>query len=287
MAAGTLTIRDNGSGLSRQDIQDYLTTIGRSYTRNLGDQLNLFNPDDAQSLIGQFGLGFLSSFLIAERVTLTTRAVDPDAEGLRWYATGDETYHVVSHPQAAVGTQVELKLKPSAEFLLNEESLISAVRDYADLLPQPIHVNGSLYPVNLRAAPWEDVNTETAISEFIKRSFGNIAPLAVLRLDDYEFELGHDSMIVPMRGFLFIPNRSVVSVREYGTLRVYIRRMFICNSDRDLLPAWARFVSGVIDCPFLQPTASREDVHHDENYTLVRQALEAQLAALSDSGRKG
>jgi molecular chaperone HtpG len=68
-------------------------------------------------------------------------------------------------------------------------------------------------------------------------------------------------------------------VREYGTLRVYIRRMFICDSDRDLLPAWARFVSGVIDCPFLQPTASREDVHHDENYTLVRQALEAQLAA--------
>jgi molecular chaperone HtpG len=285
--AGTITIRDNGGGLSRQDIQDYLTTIGRSYTRNLGEKLSLFQPEEAESLIGQFGLGFLSSFLIASEVTLTTRALGSDAEGLQWYATGDETYHVEAHPVERAGTQVMLKLKPGLEFLLDDAQIEGVVQGYADLLPIAIHINGANAAVNLRAAPWEVSNADAAMRDFIGRTFNHERPLAVLPLHDHEIDLGHDSILIPMQGFLFIPNRSIASVREYGTLRVYIRRMFICNSDRDLLPTWARFVSGVIDCAFLQPTASREDVHHDENYQQVQQALEAQLSAfLSRAARE-
>src|SRR5437763_11722496 len=98
-------------------------------------------------------------------------------------------------------------------------------------------------------------------------------------------------MIVPKRGFLYGPPGSVASVREYGDLSVYIRRMFICDRERDLLPPWARFVRGAIDCPALQPTASREGIHQDENFESVQQALEDQLSAglqelaRSDPGR--
>src|SRR5262249_48023372 len=89
--------------------------------------------------------------------------------------------------------------------------------------------------------------------------------------------IGHDSITVQLQGFLFVPPGSVASVREYGDLNIYIRRMFICERERDLLPAWARFVRGVIECPLLQPTASREGIHQDENFELVRQAIEEQL----------
>jgi molecular chaperone HtpG len=99
--------------------------------------------------------------------------------------------------------------------------------------------------------------------------------------------LEHDSITIPLQGFLFVPPGSVLSVREYGDLSVYIRRMFICDGERDLLPPWARFVRGVIDCPVLQPTASREGIHQEENFESVRQALEEQLGqGLRDLARK-
>src|SRR5213080_1114040 len=84
-------------------------------------------------------------------------------------------------------------------------------------------------------------------------------------------------MTVPLKGFLFVPPGSVASVREYGDLNIFIRRMFICERERDLLPPWARFVRGVVDSPLLQPTASRESIHQDDNFELVRQAVEEQL----------
>src|SRR5579859_1824692 len=91
---GTLTISDNGSGLSADDITNYLSTIGRSYTRELGEKLSILSPDEANQLIGQFGLGFLSAFLIGAEVTLTTRAMGENVQALRWRSTGDIHYEV-------------------------------------------------------------------------------------------------------------------------------------------------------------------------------------------------
>jgi molecular chaperone HtpG len=125
--------------------------------------------------------------------------------------------------------------------------------------------------------PWEAADPEAAAREYAARLSHGTEPLFVLPLHDGKFHLGHDSVTVPLQGFLFVPPGSVASVREYGDLTVYIRRMFICDRERDLLPAWARFVRGVIDCPVLQPTASREGIHQDESFESVRQVLEEQL----------
>jgi molecular chaperone HtpG len=100
----------------------------------------------------------------------------------------------------------------------------------------------------------------------------------VLPLADGKVNLGHDTMTIPLQGFLFAPAESVVSLKEYGTVAVYIRRMAICDADKDLLPPWARFIRGVIDCPVLQPTASREAVHQDDAFDMVRQVLADQLS---------
>jgi molecular chaperone HtpG len=271
----TLIISDNGHGLTADEITNYLATIGRGYTRELRERLSLESAAEATELIGQFGLGFLSAFLLASEVTLLTRSFQ-GGPCYRWHSSGDEYYEMVPGWREEIGTTVELRLKPAASFLLQEKSLIETIRQYADFLPIPIHVQGDELPVNLLAPPWESDHPARAIKDYIARSFRSEA-LWVMPLEDRRIELVHDSLTVPMKGFLFVPPGSVASVREFGDLNVYIRRMFICERERDLLPPWARFVRGVVDSPLLQPTASRESIHQDENYELVRQSIEEQL----------
>jgi molecular chaperone HtpG len=283
-ARRVLTISDNGNGLTEEEIGTYLATIGRGYTRELRERLAFDSPEEAAALIGQFGLGFLSAFLLASEVTLLTRSLK-GGPALRWSSAGDEHYEIGPGEHDEVGTTVELKVKPNASFLLDEQALADTIRTYADFLPIPIHVNGDLASLNLMAPPWEDPIPARATLDYIRRVF-RTRPLFVLPLRDGKVSIGHDSISVPLAGFLVVPPGSMVSIREYGDLSVYIRRMFICERERDLLPAWARFVRGVIECPLLQPTASREGIHQDENFELVRQALEQQLGeGLQDLAR--
>jgi molecular chaperone HtpG len=279
LARRVLTISDNGSGLSQGEVVNYLSTIGRSYTRDLGERLSILAPEEAAKLIGQFGLGFLSAFLIASEVTLITRSMQPGSPALRWHSAGDVHYDMAPVSRDQVGTTVELLVKPSATFVLNEDVLIETIRQYADFLPIPIYVGRMSQPVNLMTPPWEAPDPQTQTIEYIERVFRAQDPLCVIPLSDQEINLGHDTLLLPLKGFLFVPPSSVASVREYGDLIVFIRRMFICDRQRDLLPPWARFVRGVIDCPLLQPTASREELHQDETFVFARQALETQLVA--------
>ena len=273
-----LTISDNGYGLTREEIADYLSTIGRSYTRELRENLSLLSPDEAGQLIGQFGFGFLSAFLVASEVTVITRSLQ-GGPAHRWRSEGDEHYEIEPATRQAAGTTIQLRIKPAASFVLREAMLVDIIRQYADFLPIPIHLNGDPGQLNLMAPPWEARDVETATHEYIERAFHLDNALCVIPLHDHRIEMGHDTLVVPLRGFLFVPPATVASVGEYGDLSVFIRRMFILNNEKHLLPPWARFVRGVIDCPHLQPTASREDVHQDETFEAVQQALEAQLGA--------
>lgn len=273
----TLTISDNGCGLTAEEIGTYLATIGRSYTRELRDRLTLVSPNDASTLVGQFGFGFLSAFLIASEVTITTRSSRPGNDALRWHATGDEDYTLTAGDRPMAGTTITLQVKPSAAFLLQPHLLRVTVQKYADFLPIPIYSEGSSFRANMMAPPWTAVDSYAASMEYVKRSFETTEPLCLIPLHEEKLDLGHDILTVPLSGFLFVPLISMASVREYGDTRVYIRHMYICDNERDLLPPWARFVRGMIDCPILQPTASREGVHQDEAFEAVQQALERQL----------
>lgn len=274
----TLTIEDNGDGMDDNDIAQYLTTIGNSYTREVSGSLEFLHPDRAQTLIGQFGMGFLSAFLIAASVTLHTRKVGAD-NGWVWSCDGGEYYDLRPTTVTHVGTRITIALKPEAEVFVNAKELMAVIQRYGDFLPIPIYLNVTPQPVNLMRPPWEFDPVEPAIATYIERTFHHANPLHVFLLRDQIIDLGHDTLTVPMRGVMFIPPSSVVSVREYGDVSVYIRHMFITDQERDLLPSWARFFRGVIDSPILQPTASRENLHQEESFMAVRQALEAQLLA--------
>ena len=271
-----LRISDNGYGLTRQEIEDYLATIGRSYTRELRQNLSALSPDEAAKLIGQFGFGFLSAFLLADEVRVVTRSFTGD-EAFEWISDGGESYEIKGATRDEVGTTVELRVKSAASFVLREGQLLEIVRQYADFLPLPIFLGSDPEPANLQVPPWEAPNTEEATRDYIERAFGG-TPLAIIPLHDHKVSLGHDTLTLPLQGFLFVPPGSVASVREYGDVMVFIRRMFICRDDDALLPPWARFIRGAIDSPHLQPTASREDLHQDDNFEATRAALEIQLA---------
>jgi len=278
--AKTITIQDNGSGLSEEEVGEYLSTIGRSYTRKLGEDLSFLSPEEAEKLIGQFGLGFLSAFLIASEVKLTTQSANTDHPPIEWRSSGDVHYDVQKiEENIPVGTRVELTIKPSATFLLNKQVMIETVQGFADFVPVPVHVESEALPANSMTPPWESVDPDIATREYISRKYGIQHPLALIPLEDYAIDLGHDEMTVPMCGFLFIPPGSVVSLQEYGDLSIYIRHMFICDDHRTLMPAWAKFVRGVVDCPHLQPTASREDIRQEDMFNFVKQAIEEQLTA--------
>ena len=275
-----IIIIDNGSGLTEDEVTEYLSTIGRSYTRQLGENLAFLSPDEASKLVGQFGLGFLSAFLIAEEVTLTTLSYKPDSKPVRWRSKGDVHYNVseVADEDVYVGTKVELTVKPEARFLLNERVMVDTVRSYADFLDIPVYVGDNDTPINSMQAPWRSVDPEIAMKDYVHRVFGHMSPLAIIPLNDQEIDIGNnDTITIPLEGFLFVPPGSVASIQEYGTVNIYIRRMFITEKHPRLLPSWAKFVLGVVDCPYLQPTASREDIQQDDMFFKVQKAIEEQL----------
>lgn len=272
----TIIIQDNGSGLTEDEVTEYLSTIGRSYTRQLGENLAILNPDEASRLVGQFGLGFLSAFLIAEEVVLTTKSYKEGSQGIRWRSAGDVHYNVAEVDDIEVGTRVELQVKPEASFLLNERVMVDTVRKYAEFLEIPVTVESD-DPVNAMMPPWIAADRQTEMRAYIARHFGHSEPLAIIELEDQEISIGHDSVTIPLEGFLFVPPGTLASVQEYGDVSIYIRRMFITEKHMQLLPSWAKFLRGVVDCPYLQPTASREDIQQDDMFFKVQKALDEQI----------
>jgi molecular chaperone HtpG len=280
--ARQLFIQDNGSGLTRDEITVFLATVGRGYTSELRAKLGAGGRDEALDLIGYFGLGLLSAFMIAQRVQITSCSYQTPDEAWRWVSEGGQSYALRRATREGVGTTVQLDLRDDALFLLDADALTDTLRAYAELLPVPITIGASGPAINTRPAPWmEEAEDEPAHTRAVRyaawvRDRLEANALAVLPLDDARTP---DGAVIPLRGALYVPERSIISIREYGDVAVYVRRMLITERERDLLPDWARFVTGVIECPLLNPTASRETLRHDEIYDAVRASLATQLLA--------
>jgi molecular chaperone HtpG len=170
-------------------------------------------------------------------VTMTTRSYRAGSAAIRWTCSGDEQYEIGAGERTEVGTTIEMRLKPAAAFLLQPGLLIDTIRRYADFLPVPIYVDGDPVPVNFMMPPWEapgveHVDRDRAVRAYLAHAGLPDDPLAIIHLEDHVVDLGHDRLSIPLRGFLYVPPVSFASVREYGDLRVYIRRMFIRDGER-------------------------------------------------------
>jgi molecular chaperone HtpG len=273
-ARGLVTISDDGSGLTADEIRAYLATIGAGYTRALRTD----HEHDA-TLIGQFGLGFLSAFVISDAVTVVTASYQEPGAAWRYHSTTGEAYVLAEAPPMPVGTRVELQLRDQFRTLASAELLRSVLRRYCCLLNVAVVIAGDATALNAEAPPWRvpvgdehPTQTRRRRLEFAKRFETTFEPVCTLPVEPVPAARAdrHASDAV---GVLWIQGGATYGTSDNRNLSVFVRGMLLDDDARDLLPYWAGFVGGVIESNALTPTASREDLQRDEIYAAVREAL--------------
>ena len=281
-----IQIRDNGCGLTDAEIDGYLSTIGRSGTDELRQRLAQADRGRAVELIGQFGIGLLSAFIVADRVAVVTRAAGHQA--LRWESDGGRNYTVAPAQRDETGTTVILHVTPEHSRYLDRSRLESIIRSYADFIGMPVYVNDDADPANAVTAPWHrgydsGQDRAAAYHDFWEHRFSGERSLHVFAVDetfqwpDAARPGGHGTGRV--RGVLAITDRHLPDVNARGTVDVYIAAMFIGSGNRDVLPPWARFLQGVVECNELTPNAARDNVIRDGVLAAAQQALGTRIVA--------
>jgi molecular chaperone HtpG len=261
-AQKTLTFADNGAGMTEEELHEYLSTIGRGFTELQKKDLREAGVQEALLLIGQFGIGLLSAFSVAEKVEIYTRSYQTGSPGFKWTCEGDIHYTVEPTEVPDPGTRVVLHLSDSSLVLLDDRRLTQAIKKYADFLSIPIFLKGN--QVNSCTPPWETEGDETDYADYIQARY-DLYPLAII---PFQF-----SDPLPLDGLLFVPMIPFELTRDFGEVDVYISRMFIKANDKELLPGWARFIKGVINTPDLTPTVSRDEMVRDKNHATIRAML--------------
>jgi molecular chaperone HtpG len=256
-----ITIRDNGTGMSRADLIDYLSNVGKSYTRQ--------QRESTEGLIGQFGIGFLSAFVVAKRVEVRTRKIGEE-QGWLWTNDGKKTYELTECAVDSPGTSVRVILRdPEDRGIIQETEVRDLIRKYADMLNVPIYLNGGGDPENTMRMPWEKpgltpLELELELHFYLERT-----------MTDSVLEVIPVKLTEPVRaeGVLYISRTRSISVNQRRTMRIYQDRMLLCDDGDDLLPEWARFVNGVLNTPDLTPTAARDNFIRNAVADQLRQAL--------------
>jgi molecular chaperone HtpG len=268
--AGTITFTDNGAGMTEQEVREYLSTIGRSGTDVFRQDLlkQGRNATDV-TVIGQFGIGLLSAFIVADRVVVETRSWQANHPAWRWESNGEKTYSLQPGEMESAGSAVTLYVNDKYRDMLNLEDLRKAIRKYADFLPVGIYVNDDEATANAVNAPWhkhyDNSNEELLeLTMFVARRFPD-NPLSTIPI--------HITSPYKVDGVLYVSDNRIPDVNTTGLVDIYQSRMFVMEGNRDMLPVWAKFVRGVIDSPALTLTASRDAVQQDVAQKEIKEQL--------------
>jgi molecular chaperone HtpG len=270
--ASTLQISDDGIGMTRQEMFDNLGTIARSGTRAFAQNLATTKPEDRPSLIGQFGVGFYSAFMVADRVEVTSRKAGSE-EAFTWASEGSGQFTLAPAEREAAGTDIVLHMKSDASEYLEPMRLETVIRKWADHITLPITVtrDGKDEPANEGTALWRKPKSEVSEQSYKEfyRHLGHFFddPWATLHWRA-EGTLEYFCL-------LFIPGMKPfepVDNDRDAHVRLHVRRMFITDK-ADLLPSWLRFVSGVVDTEDLPLNVSREMLQTTPVLARIRKAL--------------
>jgi molecular chaperone HtpG len=283
--ARTITVSDNGIGMSRLEVIEQIGTIARSGTREFFAQLSSDRAKDAH-LIGQFGVGFYSSFIVADRVTLVTRRAGLTAEhGVRWESTGEGDYTVETVRKEARGTDVVLHLRPDEDELLAGMRLRDILRKYSDHITLPILMKKERWDADAKKQVLTDedeqINQASALwarpkSEITEEQYHEFYKHVA---HDFEAPLAYTHARVEGRQeftqLFFIPQRAPFDLwdREHRRgIKLYIRRVFIMDDAEQLLPSYLRFVRGIVDSNDLPLNVSREILQQSRDVQTIRSA---------------
>ena len=291
--ARTITVSDNGIGMSRQEVVDHIGTIAKSGTKAFLAQLTAERAKDAH-LIGQFGVGFYAAFIVADRVTLVTRRAGLGSEhGVRWESTGEGSYTVEAVDKASRGTDVILHLRADEDELLSGFRLREILRRYSDHIAIPILMakeswdkdaakyvaTGEDEQVNRASALWARPKSEITEEQY-HELYKHVA-------HDSDPPLAHTHAKVEGRQeftlLLYVPTRAPFDLwdrEQRRGVKLYVRRVFIMDDAEQLLPAYLRFVRGVVDSNDLPLNVSREILQQSKDVQAIRSAAVKRVLTL-------
>ncbi|MCA1900498.1 MAG: molecular chaperone HtpG [Chloroflexi bacterium] len=271
----TLTIQDTGIGMTRDEIIENLGVIAQSGARKFLEAAKDKKADFTQ-VIGRFGVGFYSVFMVAESVRVTSRSFLPQAEAVSWFASGDDSYEISAAEMSERGTRIEIKLKEDAAEFAEEYRIKNVIHKHSDYIGFPIYVGESKEAVNKQTSLWRTPKQEVAEEQY--KEFYRQTTL------DFEEPLLHIHMSadapVQFYALLFIPSkaeRSIFSLRKDDGLKLYSRNILIDEYNKDLLPEYLRFVQGVADSEDLPLNVSRETVQSSGLMPKLKKALTGQV----------
>ena len=285
---GVLVVADNGIGMSREELIDNLGTIARSGTEAFVKQMADAQGGDGQDeqdgkqdqdglasgLIGQFGVGFYSSFMVAKRVEVVTRRAD-ETEGWRWRSDGTGSFSIAPETDAARGTRIALHLRKDAREFLEPLRIRTVVKAYSDHIGLPIWLeneSGQKEMVNEGSALWSRPKSD--IDEAQYREFYH--HIAHMPGDPWHTIHLHAEGRIEYTALLFVPDSRPFDLFDplrQSRLRLYVRRVFITDECEGLVPSYLRFIRGVVDSSDLALNVSRETLQHDPILAKIRTGL--------------
>ena len=273
----TITVTDTGAGMTRDEVVDNIGTIAKSGTRKFFESLTGDQARDTQ-LIGQFGVGFYSSFIVADKVTLTTRKAGLGAEhGVRWTSAGDGEFTLETVEKAERGTEVVLHLREGEEEFLDSFRLKNIIHKYSDHIPLPIEMlaepeegkEPEYEAVNKASALWTRPRNEVSDEEY-KEFYKHVA-------HDFEDPMtwihSHVEGNQSYKTLFYIPARAPFDLYDRDSrhgIKLYVRRVFIMDDAEQLMPYYLRFVRGLVDSDDLPLNVSREILQHNKLIDTIR-----------------
>jgi molecular chaperone HtpG len=280
--AKTITISDNGIGMSRDEVISHLGTIAKSGTKEFFGKLSGDQQADA-ALIGQFGVGFYSAFIVADRVSVETRRAG-ETEAVRWESTGEGDYTIEPVEKASRGTDIILHLRDGEEELLSSWKLKSIIRKYSD------HIS---LPIVMQKEEWDEEKKENVVSDELETVNQASALWARSKSDitkeqydefykhvshDFQEPLAHTHNRVEGRSeytqLLYVPAHAPFDLwdrNKRGGIKLYVKRVFIMDDAEQLMPIYLRFVKGVIDSSDLPLNVSREILQESRDVKVIRE----------------
>ncbi len=274
-AGGTLTIRDNGIGMTREGIVENLGTIARSGTRSFLESLKQANAAQRPELIGQFGVGFYASFMVADKVTVLSRAAGAGAEAqaVRWQSDGEGSFEVSDADKPNRGTDVTLHLRDDAKEFLSEWRLKEIVKQYSDYIEHPIVMEVEREEDGTKSKQAETLNSRQAIwlrpKNEVKEDEMKSFYRSIAREDGDPLKTIHLAAegVTEFRALMFIPSQRawdwMAGPERKSGLDLYVRRVLIQHECEQLAPPYLRFVRGVVDSADLPLNVSRETLQHN------------------------
>ena len=257
--AGTLTVEDNGIGMTEDEVEKYITQIAFS---GAADFLEKYEKAGGEGIIGHFGLGFYSAYMVSENIEIFTKSYREDAAGVHWESDGESTYTIEECDKADRGTRIVMHIAKEEKEFLEEGTIRGLLEKYCAFMPYPIYLNfagkddkpvNDTQPLYLKAP--KDC-TEEEYKDFYRKTFHDYHdPLFWIHLNmDYPFRL---------RGILYFPKVKSKVELERGKVKLYCNQVFIADNIKEVIPEYLLLLNGVIDCPDIPLNVSRSFLQND------------------------